>query len=229
MLVVDGDPGGADVRQTVLRLTHEGARAGIHVVCLAETVLGLARVPGDGNVRGGLRGITGVPGVRGGRAAQRDVATALPTNGGADGPVGHGTVAAVDAVSLAWAERFARALAPLRTDGAHADRHARVFAPLPQAARLLDELGLARATPASLMARWADAADDTEARGRGRAVGAGPRGPVAGGDLPTEGPHLLIEGPPGSGRTELLRAIAASLAAAERPDRLGIVLMDGRR
>lgn len=47
-------------------------------------------------------------------------------------------------------------------------------------------------------------------------------------DLPTEGPHLLIEGPPGSGRTELLRAIAASLAAAERPDRLGIVLMDGR-
>jgi hypothetical protein len=79
------------------------------------------------------------------------------------------------------------------------------------------------------MARWADAADDTEALGgRGRAVlGAGPRGPVAV-DLPTEGPHLLIEGPPGSGRTELLRAIAASLAAAERPDRLGIVLMDGR-
>ncbi|WP_055532359.1 FtsK/SpoIIIE domain-containing protein, partial [Streptomyces graminilatus] len=55
----------------------------------------------------------------------------------------------------------------------------------------------------------------------------GPRGPV-GVDLAAEGPHLLIEGPPGSGRTELLRAVVASLAAAERPDRLGIVLMDGR-
>ncbi|MBO7941450.1 hypothetical protein JTP77_036925, partial [Streptomyces sp. S9] len=53
------------------------------------------------------------------------------------------------------------------------------------------------------------------------------RGPVAV-DLAAEGPHLLVEGPPGSGRTELLRAVVASLAAAERPDRLGIVLMDGR-
>ncbi|MEU6223919.1 FHA domain-containing protein [Streptomyces sp. NPDC047042] len=148
---------------------------------------------------------------------------------GSSGLVGQGSVAAVDAVSLAWAERFARALAPLRTDGAAGGRPQRVSAPLPQAARLLDELGLARATPASLMARWADAADDAETLG-GRAwavLGAGPRGPV-GVDLAAEGPHLLIEGPPGSGRTELLRAVVASLAAAERPDRLGIVLMDGR-
>ena len=64
--------------------------------------------------------------------------------------------------------------------------------------------------------------------GRACAVlGAGPRGPVAV-DLAAEGPHLLVEGPPGSGRTELLRAVVASLAAAERPDRLGIVLLDGR-
>ncbi|OSP24953.1 cell division protein FtsK, partial [Streptomyces sp. 13-12-16] len=94
---------------------------------------------------------------------------------------------------------------------------------------LLDELGLARATPASLMARWADAADDTRALG-GRVtaiLGAGPRGPVTA-DLAADGPHLLVEGPPGSGRTELLRAVVASLAAAERPDRLGIVLVDGR-
>jgi hypothetical protein len=117
----------------------------------------------------------------------------------------------------------------LRTDGAGGERQARVSAPLPQMARLLDELGLARATPASLMTRWADAADDTEALG-GRALavlGAGPRGPVCA-DLVADGPHLLIEGPPGSGRTELLRAVVASLAAAERPDRLSIVLMDGR-
>src|SRR5690606_34749726 len=165
-----------------------------------------------------------------------DVATALRLlrvaatgSGTPPGPVGHGTLATVDAVSRAWAERFARALAPLRTDGAAGGRHARVSAPLPQSARLLDELGLARATPASLMARWADAADDTQALGgRARAVlGAGTRGPVVA-DLAADGPHLLVEGPSGSGRTETLRAVVASLAAAERPDRLGIVLVDGR-
>ncbi len=57
-------------------------------------------------------------------------------------------------------------------------------------------------------------------------LGAGPRGPLSV-DLAVEGPHLLIEGPPGSGRTELLRAVAASLASAARPDRLGILLVDG--
>ncbi|MEU6813008.1 FHA domain-containing protein [Streptomyces sp. NPDC046831] len=144
-------------------------------------------------------------------------------------PIAPGTVAVVDAVSLAWAERFARAMAPLRTDTAGAGPQARVSAPLPQSARLLDELGLARATPASLLARWADAADDTAALG-GRAMavlGAGPRGPVCA-DLVADGPHLLIEGPAGSGRSELLRSVVASLAAAERPDRLGVVLIDGR-
>ncbi|MER5403992.1 FHA domain-containing protein [Streptomyces sp. NPDC002769] len=230
LVVVDGDPGGADVRDAVLRLAHEGPRAGIHVVCLAETP---AASPASPVTKTYEAACSASPAFRECGAVallSGDVATALRLMRVASGGlVGHGTVATVDAVSRAWAERFARALAPLRTDGAPGDRHARVSAPLPQVARLLDELGLARATPASLMARWADAADDTEALGgRGRAVlGAGPRGPLAV-DLPAEGPHLLIEGPPGSGRTELLRSIAASLAAAERPDRLGIVLMDGR-
>lgn len=230
LVVVDGDPGGADVREAVLRLAHEGPRAGIHVLCLAETA---AASPASPVTKTYEAACSASPAFRECGAVallSGDVATALRLMRVASGgPVGHGTVATVDAVSRAWAERFARALAPLRTDGAHGDRHTRVSAPLPQIARLLDELGLARATPASLMARWADAADDTESPGgRGRAVlGAGPRGPLAV-DLPAEGPHLLIEGPPGSGRTELLRSIAASLAAAERPDRLGIVLVDGR-
>ncbi|MFJ3893788.1 FHA domain-containing protein [Streptomyces sp. NPDC090083] len=288
VLVVDGDPGGADVREAVARLAHDGPRAGIHVVCLAETepaspaspvtdtyeaacaaaptfrecgavallsgdvatALRLLRVarggtgaPRTGTARPGAAegshpGAGAVrPGAEGSRPGTGPAsARTEPSGPGASdagptgpGPVGNGTVATVDAVSLAWAERFARALAPLRADGPPHERQARVSAPLPQSARLLDELGLARATPASLLARWADAGDDKEALG-GRAwavLGAGPRGPVSA-DLAAEGPHLLIEGPAGSGRTELLRAVVASLAAAERPDRLGIVLMDGR-
>ncbi|MEH0419142.1 FHA domain-containing protein [Streptomyces sp. B21-083] len=260
VVVVDGDPGGAAVREAVARLAQEGPRAGIHVLCLAETEAASPASPVtetyeaacaasppfrqcgavallSGDVATALhvmrvaRAGANTPGRTG--AAEVDMPGAeVPSTAGSAGRaglVGQGSVAAVDAVSLAWAERFARALAPLRTDGAAGARQQRVSAPLPQAARLLDELGLARATPASLMARWADAADDKETLG-GRAwavLGAGPRGPV-GVDLAAEGPHLLIEGPPGSGRTELLRAVVASLAAAERPDRLGIVLMDGR-
>ncbi|MGC0402924.1 hypothetical protein RKD27_005568 [Streptomyces sp. SAI-126] len=317
VVVVDGDPGGADLRKAVARLAAEGPRAGIHIVCLAETApaspaspvtetyeAACAAAPTfsecgavgllSGDVATALRLMrvarAGVPAETGpgpddtGAAAHRPVpdgtgtsrdrtepgrpdsdasrpgtapspvgarhaeaprsgAGARPTGAGTRGdtdtlhltaapvpaPVGHGTVAAVDAVSAAWAERFARALAPLRTDGTAGAGHARVSSPLPQSARLLDELGLARATPPSLMTRWADAADDPESLG-GRAwavLGAGPRGPVCA-DLVAEGPHLLIEGPAGSGRTELLRAVVASLAAAERPDRLSVVLMDGR-
>ncbi|MEU6145116.1 FHA domain-containing protein [Streptomyces sp. NPDC047081] len=303
VVVVDGDPGGADVRQAVARLASEGPSVGIHVVCLAETAsaspaspvaetyeaacavapafrecgavallsgdvataLRLMRVAGSGALDAGAAGTPGTPGVPGstGSTTAGTATTTTAVTGPTDllasadqtrpahhpshpgdttdqipvpanstphpAPIPPGTVARVDAVSLPWAERFARALAPLRLDGASAERLARVSVPLPQAARLLDELGLARATPASLMARWADAADDTESLG-GRAwavLGAGPRGPVCA-DLAADGPHLLIEGPAGSGRTELLRAVVASLAAAERPDRLGIVLMDGR-
>ncbi|WP_416983121.1 FHA domain-containing protein [Streptomyces sp. T028] len=234
VVVVDGDPGGADLREAVTRLAVAGPRAGIHVLCLAETS---AVSPAAPVTRAYEAACAAAPAFRACGAVallSGDVATALrlfrvaPEGDGRSGPVGQGTLAAVDAVSAAWAERFARALAPLRPDGG-GERHTRVSAPLPPSARLLDELGLARATPASLMARWADAADDTEALG-GRAwavLGAGPRGPVAV-DLAAEGPHLLIEGPSGSGRTELLRAVVASLAAAERPDRLSVLLLDGR-
>ncbi|MFC5244306.1 FHA domain-containing protein [Streptomyces atrovirens] len=236
VVVVDGDPGGPDAREAVARLALEGPRAGIHVVCLAETAAASPASPVTETYEAACAVAPTFRRCGAVALLSGDVATALRLlrvagtgSGRPPGPVGHGTLATVDAVSPAWAERFARALAPLRTDGTGGERHARVSAPLPRSARLLDELGLARATPASLMARWADAADDTQALG-GRVtaiLGAGPRGPVTT-DLAADGPHLLVEGPSGSGRTELLRAVVASLAAAERPDRLGIVLVDGR-
>ncbi|MEU5061474.1 MULTISPECIES: FHA domain-containing protein [unclassified Streptomyces] len=230
VLVVDGDPGSAGLREATVRLATEGGRAGIHVICLAEAPASSPASPVTQTYEMACAVSPAFKSCGAVALLSGDVATALRLLRTSHGQVvGHGTVAAIDAVSAAWAERFARALAPLRTDSGPSEPHPRVSAPLPQIARLLDELGLARATPASLMARWAAAGDDTEALG-GRAwavLGAGPRGPVVV-DLAAEGPHLLIEGPAGSGRTELLRSIAASLAAAERPDRLGLVLVDGR-
>ncbi|MFI1183702.1 FtsK/SpoIIIE domain-containing protein [Streptomyces sp. NPDC020799] len=289
VLIVDGDPGSADLRETVSRLATGGRAAGIHLICLADApattpaspvsaTLATARtaspafphcgvvalLSGDvatvvqvihrtpaptanGAYDEGASGPGSVPGTAveplyaSGRPdpyglhqdARADVAAggAVPACGGqGEQPVGAAVVAAVDAVSAAWAERFARALAPLRmADAGGADGQAcRVVAALPRTARLLDELGLARATPASLTARWA-AATDRGTRPGGRAVavlGAGPHGPLAV-DLAADGPHLLVEGGPGSGKTELLRSLAASLAAADRPDRLSLVLVDG--
>lgn len=230
VVVVDGDPGGGALRDAVARLAVAGPRVGIHVVCLAETEPASAASPVAGTYEAACAATPTFRHCGAVALLSGDVATALHLMRVAPGgPVGPGTLAAVDAVSPAWAERFARALAPLRPDGPVGERDTRVATPLPQSARLLDELGLARATPASLMARWADAADDAQALGgRARAVlGAGPRGPLVA-ELAADGPHLLVEGPAGSGRTELLRAVVASLAAAERPDRLGVVLVDGR-
>ncbi|MFE7126097.1 FHA domain-containing protein [Streptomyces sp. NPDC057617] len=223
LVIVDGDPGSAALRETTAQLAGAGAAAGIHLLCLAETPAASPLSPVAATYETACA--ASLPFRECGAVAllSGDVATTLRLLRTSVGqPTGHGTVAVVDAVSAAWAERFGRALAPLRA--AAGSGRSRPTAVLPRSARLLDELGLARATPASLMARWASAADRT---GDCTAVlGAGPRGPLSV-DLTEEGPHLLIEGPPGSGRTELLRSVAASLAAAGPPDQLGLLLVDG--
>ncbi|MFC5722698.1 FtsK/SpoIIIE domain-containing protein [Streptomyces gamaensis] len=272
VLVVDGDPGSAELRESVARLAVAGPAAGIHLIALAEApattpaspvaaTLATARsvspafpycgavglLSGDvatvvqlihrapASARGGTDGERAAAAgrfgglVAEGRGTAADEPAPVAQYGGA-GHAGAAVIAAVDAVSRAWAERFARAMAPLRMADASGGRgmDARVAAALPRTARLLDELGLARATPASLTARWASALD-RGARPGGRAVavlGAGPHGPLAV-DLAADGPHLLVEGGPGCGKSELLRSLAASLAAADRPDRLSLVLVDG--
>ncbi|MFE5730425.1 FtsK/SpoIIIE domain-containing protein [Streptomyces sp. NPDC056528] len=219
VVVVDGDPGTAALRETVARLAGAGAAAGVHLLCLAEAPSASPVSPVAATYEAACAASLAFRECGAAALLSGDVATALRLLRTAGGRVaGHGTVGVVDAVSVAWAERFGRALAPLRPQTPAAP-HGRAAA-LPPSSRLLDELGLARATPASLMARWASAGDGTAV------LGAGPRGPLAV-DLTQEGPHLLIEGPAGSGRTELLRSIAASLAAGGRPDRLGLLLVDG--
>ncbi len=45
-------------------------------------------------------------------------------------------------------------------------------------------------------------------------------------DLARDGPHALVGGTTGSGKSELLQALVAGLAATHRPDDLGFVLVD---
>jgi hypothetical protein len=215
LLVVDGDPGSAALRESVARIAAAGPAAGVHVLCLAE--------PGE------------PPAVATGVVARLsgDVATTLrvepagapPGAGDSGGSGDSGDEVVLDAVSGAWAEHFARALAPLREADAEGpgagSRHA-----LPGAVRLLDELDLALATPAKVAARWAAATAGAPSAGAVLGAGAGPGGRVAV-DLVADGPHLLVGGAPGAGKTELLRSVAAALAAGERPGRLSLVLLDG--
>ncbi|MFH8633779.1 FtsK/SpoIIIE domain-containing protein [Streptomyces lydicus] len=227
LLIVDGDPGSSALRETTARLASGGAAAGIHLLCLAETpaaspAFPLAATYEAARAASPAFGECGAVAVLSG-----DVATALRVVQPGSGP--NGTVGTVDAVSGAWAERFARALAPLREAEPAAPAGGRTVqrpaVPLPDTTRLLDELGLARATPASLMARWA-AALDTDRPSAPAVLGAGPHGPVHA-DLAADGTHLLVEGAPATGKTELLRSLAASLAAADRPELLSLVLVDG--
>ncbi|MEE4423307.1 FHA domain-containing protein [Streptomyces bugieae] len=226
LLIVDGDPGSSALRETTARLATAGAAAGVHLLCLAETpaaspAFPLAATYEAARAASPAFGECGAVAVLSG-----DVATAVRVVQPGSGP--NGTIATVDAVSAAWAERFARALAPLReaeTTAGGGRATPRAAVPLPATARLLDELGLARATPASLMARWA-AALDTDRPGATAVLGAGPHGPVCA-DLAAEGAPLLVQGPAAGGKTELLRSLAASLAAADRPDLLSLVLVDG--
>ncbi|MER7414499.1 FHA domain-containing protein [Streptomyces cacaoi] len=301
LVVVDGDPGSAGLRENVTRLAREGAAAGVHVLCLAETPAASPASPVAATVEaanatcpafaecGALALLSGdvatavrvlyraphtphgpasaappqvpAPGAESGTAGWNAAEERTVFGSGtADFTAPTGPVAAVDAVSAAWAERFARSLAPLREPEEEGTRAGtRPAVTLPRGCRLLDELGLARATPAALLARWserngpagrvplvlgagphgpleADLADVSGGTGgTGGAGGAGvppvtdsgaDAGPGAGASSGTPG-HALVSGGPGTGKTELLRALTASLAAGERPDRLALVLVDG--
>ncbi len=130
---------------------------------------------------------------------------------------GAGTVDDVvpDAVSDRWAHRFARALARLR-DATPDEAEAEV----PDAARLLDLLAPAGLTPHDVARRWRDRPRSTSAL-----LGVAAAGPCAV-DLRRDGPHALVGGTTGAGKSELLQTMIASLAMGNRPDEMAFVLVD---
>ncbi len=120
-----------------------------------------------------------------------------------------------EGVAPTWSEQLARGLAPIRDVSPAEDD-----AGLPAAARLLDLLHLDPPTSAAVRGSWAAGGRTTRA-----VIGAGLDGGFAV-DLRRDGPHGLIAGTTGSGKSELLQTIVASLAAANRPDAMTFVLID---
>ncbi|MBF4160284.1 FtsK/SpoIIIE domain-containing protein [Nocardioides acrostichi] len=121
----------------------------------------------------------------------------------------------LDRVSPSWCEQAARELAPLRDVGASQEGGS-----LPESARLLDVMRMDPPTSEGVRARWT-----MEPRSTTMTIGVGIEGPFSL-DLKSDGPHGLVAGMTGSGKTELLQTIIASLALANRPEWLNFVLID---
>jgi len=123
-----------------------------------------------------------------------------------------------DGIDLAQAEQIARALAPMRDRMSKAD----IRAAIPYPVRLLDLLGIGVPTAEDILALWSrkEKGPDTQAL-----IGADAIGPLRV-DLTLQGPHTMLGGATGSGKSILLQTLVTALLLGNRPDELNLVLVD---
>jgi S-DNA-T family DNA segregation ATPase FtsK/SpoIIIE len=113
-----------------------------------------------------------------------------------------------------WFEWISRALAPIRDATDESDSF------IPSSVRFLESVALTDPTAEEIQGRWASAPRSTSA-----VVGESFDG-IFSVDIRRDGPHLLIAGTTGSGKSELLQTLIASLALRNRPDEMTFVLID---
>ncbi|HYW22895.1 MAG TPA: type VII secretion protein EccCb [Terriglobales bacterium] len=184
-------------RGPVARLLAHGGRYGVHVVWVAGRRHDL---PGECRSAAGLYVASG---------ACRPELLFVESNRTEVG-------ISVEGLAVEQALEVARALAPVTDLSAGGSQ-----APVPAHAVLLDLLDAPGSLEAEIHERWAAPRDRL----------AVPIGVAAGGeefviDLRAEGPHLLVLGPSGSGKSELLRALVLSFAVARPPGAVSFLLID---
>jgi S-DNA-T family DNA segregation ATPase FtsK/SpoIIIE len=121
-----------------------------------------------------------------------------------------------DGLSPAIAEEVARALAPVRDV-----TQARSAASIPRSAPLLEILDAVELDDEQVSRRWAAAAGGTLAA----PLGVSPDGLFAI-DLRRDGPHGLVAGTTGAGKSELLQSLVAGMALSQPPTRVSFLLID---
>lgn len=120
-----------------------------------------------------------------------------------------------DVVPVVWLERLGRSLAPVR-DISSED----LSTSLVTTSRLLDVLSLDPPGAGAVAAGWARGGRTTRA-----VIGETTDGLFTV-DVRADGPHGLVAGTTGSGKSELLQTLIASLAVGNRPDEMTFVLVD---
>jgi DNA segregation ATPase FtsK/SpoIIIE, S-DNA-T family len=121
----------------------------------------------------------------------------------------------IDAIPEELARRSARALSAWRNSNSADDR-----AGIPTKIDLFDLMDPIPSTGESIATRW-----EKGAFGVNAVLGRGFRGPISL-DLRADGPHALVAGTTGSGKSELLQAWVGALAAQHPPTRVTFVLID---
>lgn len=122
----------------------------------------------------------------------------------------------LDGAGPTAARTIARSLAPLRDASAGSATTA-----IPRIVPLLDVVGLDRPDGDSIAARWSM----PRPYGLEFAIGQAVEGPLTL-DLVEQGPHSLIGGTSGAGKSELLQTLVLSLAANYPPTRLNFLFVD---
>jgi S-DNA-T family DNA segregation ATPase FtsK/SpoIIIE len=134
-------------------------------------------------------------------------------------PGGAATDLVVDRVGPWWADRLSRGLAPLR-DATPGERNRSLPTSLGLSDLLTDPGSTEGLDAATLASTWARCPHRTSV----------PVGQTTDGaftiDLADDGPHILVAGTTGAGKSELLRSLVASLAVHNRPEHLSFVLVD---
>jgi S-DNA-T family DNA segregation ATPase FtsK/SpoIIIE len=122
-----------------------------------------------------------------------------------------------EGIGVRGAERLARAVAPLR------DRLSLAAAKtaIPHRVRFLDLLGVAAPTAKDVLALWARAPGPTMRV----PLGADGDGQVDV-DLLGQGPHTMLGGATGAGKSILLQTLVTSLLLANTPEEMNLVLVD---
>ncbi|HHU11227.1 MAG TPA: FHA domain-containing protein, partial [Intrasporangiaceae bacterium] len=203
-------------RQSVADTAGSGPAPAIVVVCTdagadSEAMAALDAIARDGAASRMFLIVHGA----GSPAATTHLATAATGRAVLTERDGTRSVVDVDAVGWAWSHRVAGALTPLRDS---TTPEADLPATVTLAAVTREVHGDLSAS--AVADRWARADD-----GAWLTLGRSADGPHRI-DLSAAGPHALVGGTTGSGKSELLRTLVASLASEHPPDDLAVVLVD---
>jgi S-DNA-T family DNA segregation ATPase FtsK/SpoIIIE len=123
----------------------------------------------------------------------------------------------VDGIPQSVADEVARSLSPVVDVTASG-----VVAELPRFVPLVRLMDLVGPTSDQIAQRWTASRNETGLRA---VIGAAADEPFSV-DLRAHGPHALVAGTTGAGKSELLRTLIIALAASHPPDRLAFVLVD---